>query len=178
MAVDRFMEAALLLQQCLCEQMNLLPEPDRPQRCCIIAGQDFELGVSLTEDACRCGTAWVRIDSFVPSSQFPLAQEIPNNCGPERWALTLELGVARCPPVGTVELLPTCEELALYSAKVMADAQAMRNAIICCFGPSRPNRLYLIGGWSAFGPEGMCGGGKMTVQVEILRCDECPPSEP
>lgn len=174
MAVDNFMLAAQAMRDCLCAQMNLLPEPDRPQRCCIIAGQEFELGVSLLEDACRCGTAWVRIDSYQPSSTFPLPQELAQKCGPEQWALTLELGVARCPPVGTATKLPTCEELDLYSAKVMADAQAMRNAVLCCYGPGRSNRVFLMGAWTAFGPEGLCGGGKMTVQVQILKCDECP----
>jgi hypothetical protein len=173
-AVDKFLEAALLLQQCLCDQMALLPLADQPQRCCVIAGQDFEMGVALTEDMCACGTAWVRIDSFTPSATFPIQQETPTNCGPEQWTLTLELGVARCPPLGDANVLPTCTEWADYTTKVMADAQAMRNAIICCFGPARPNRLYLIGGWQAFGPEGLCGGGKMTVQVQILRCNECP----
>lgn len=174
MAVDPFFAAAQALYACLCDQQNLRPEPERPARCCLIAGQDFELGVSLQEDACKCGTAWVRIDSFTPSDNFPLQQEVAQNCGPAQWAMTLELGIARCPPVGTIDRLPTCEELNAYSELVMLDAQSMRNALLCCFGPSRPNRLMLIGGWSAFGPEGMCGGGKMTVQVQVLRCNECP----
>ena len=174
MAVDNFLVAAQLLYACLCEQVNLLPEPDRPTRCCLIAASEFEMGVATLEDMCACGTAYVRIDSFTPSSTFPVQQELATMCGPEQWALTLELGIMRCPPIGTAEVLPTCDEYAAYTAKVMADAQAMRNAVICCFGPARPNRLLLLGGWQAVGPEGACGGGKMTVQVQILRCDECP----
>lgn len=178
MAVDPFYEAAQLLYQCLCEQMNLLPEPDRPARCCLLAAQDFELGVAILEDMCACGTAWVRIGSFAPTSHFPGPQEQATFCGPEAWTLNLEMGVARCPPIGNIQELPTCDEFAQYTQKVMADAQAMRNALLCCFQPSRPNRLMLIGDWQAFGPEGACGGGKMQVQVQILRCNECPPEVP
>lgn len=176
MAVDKFLTAAQALRDCLCAQMNLLPVDDRPERCCLLAATDFELGVSLLEDACRCGTAWVRIAGFDPSSSFPLPQELATPCGPDQWSLTLELGVARCPPIGTAERLPTCDELEAYTVKVMADAQAMRNAVFCCFAPGRPanGRLLLLGGWQAFGPEGMCGGGKMTLQVQIPKCDECP----
>lgn len=173
---DQFFTLAEQMHACLCAQVNAtIPVDDRPSRCCLLAGSDFELGVSLTEDACRCGTAWVRIASFAPTGAFPNPQETPSNCGPDGWSLTLELGIARCPPIGDATTLPTCEELAAYTAKVMTDAQAIRRAIICCLGPSRPTRRYLMGAWEAFGPEGMCGGGRMTVQLQLLNCDDCPP---
>lgn len=173
MALDLILDAATKLHTCLCAQVNLLPIDDRPQRCSLIPATEFELGVSLTEDMCRCGTAWVRIDSYVPSDQFPAQQQVPTNCGPPQWALTLELGIARCPPIGDANVLPTDAEWIAYTDLVMADAQAMRQAVICCFGPTFPNRRYLIGSWAPFGPEGLCGGGRMTVQVQVMKCDEC-----
>ena len=171
---DKFLEAARALHTCLCLQVAAMPEPTRPKRCCLMVGADFELGVAITEDMCKCGTAWVRVVSFVPSSTFPNPQEEATHCAPEGWSLTLELGIARCPPIGDARVLATCDEMDDYTELVMGDAAAMRRAVLCCFGPGRANRLFQLGSWEAFGPEGMCGGGKMTVQAQILRCNECP----
>lgn len=174
MAVDRLMDAATAMHQCLCDTVNsAIPVDDRPQRCTLIATPDFEMGVAQLEDMCRCGTAYVRIDSYVPTDEFPQAQQVATNCTPSQWALTLELGIMRCPPIGTSETLPSDAEWLAYTQRIMADAQVMRQAVFCCFGPATPNRKYLLGSWVPVGPEGLCGGGKMTIQVQIIACNEC-----
>jgi hypothetical protein len=171
---DILYDAAAQLHACLCAQVNALTNP--PERCCLSVGAQFELGVALNEDMCRCGTAWVRIAGFVPSVTFPGQQEEPTNCRPPFWALTLEMGIARCPPLGTMADLPTCTEWATFAQTVMDDAAAMRRALYCCEETLLKARglKFVVGNWTPFGPEGMCGGGTMTVTVPVLACDECP----
>ncbi len=174
MATDLILAAAQEMHACFCAQLNItVPVDDRPQRCCLFVGEDFEMGVAINEDMCKCGTAWVRVAGITPTGIFPNQMSEATNCAPTGWSLSLELGVARCPPLGDAYNLPSCDDWAAYTARVMTDAQAMRQAIICCLSAARPNRQYLIGGWAPFGPQGLCGGGKMTVDLQLLRCNEC-----
>lgn len=170
---DIIAEVAEDLYACVCAQVALLADP--PNRCCLLAGATFELGVAINEDMCRCGTAWVRVASVAPSVTFPSVQEEPRNCRPPMYAVTLEMGVARCPPIGTTQDLPTCPDWLAYSRKVLDDAAALRKAVFCCFGPMLSSRglKYVLGAWEPFGPEGLCGGGIQSVTVPVMACDEC-----
>lgn len=171
---DILYDAAVALKDCLCTQVAALASP--PQRCCLAVGAQFEMGVALNEDMCRCGTAWVRIASFVPSNVFPAAVDEPTNCNPTFWALTLEMGIARCPPLGSMSDLPTCDEWATYTSQIMDDAAAMRRAVYCCEQPLIKARglKFVVGQWTPFGPEGLCGGGTLSVTLPVVACDECP----
>lgn len=173
MAVDRLMVAATKLHECLCAQVALMPVDTRPARCTLIAAAQFEAGVAQLEDMCACGTAYVRIGAYVPSEAFPDQQQAATKCGPPQWSLTLELGILRCPPIGTADVLPSDQAWFDYTTQVMADAQVLRQALFCCYGPARPNLMFLVGGWEAVGPEGLCGGGRMSVQVQVIACNEC-----
>jgi hypothetical protein len=169
-----FFDLADRLRACLCTQVALLPDP--PQRCEVMVGSELEFLVSLSEDYCRCGTAWVRISEIVSTEVFPTPQEQFRHCLPDQWAMTLEVGIVRCPPVGDAGVLPTPAELSAFAATVMLDAQAMRKAISCCFTPPLEaiGRQWIMGSWQAFGPMGMCAGGRMPVQVQVLCMDSCP----
>lgn len=160
---------------CLCAQVALMPAEVRPQNCCLFIGSDQEFLAGLDEDRCKCGTAYVRIGSITPVTIFPQAQERWIACAPDQWNLNLELGIVRCPPLGTERAPATCAEELAFTRQVMDDADAMRKAVTCCLIPSLPaGRQFIVGAWTAFGPQGMCGGGTMQLQLQVTCRTSCP----
>ena len=90
-------------------------------------------------------------------------------CGVRTWLVTLEMGVARCAPVGDINAGPTCAQLTEVAEQVQMDASAMVEAA-CCLRPQVDSGRLGMGTWVPFGPEGQCTGGIMPVQVEIDAC--------
>lgn len=168
-----FLPIALDLFACYCTEIALVPQP--PARCQFITGTEPELGVSLTEDVCCEGMAWVRVEAIHPTVVFSGPQEEPFPCYPPRWTLTLELGAVRCMPIGTIDKLVTPAQALAAAKLVMNDATAMRRAIRCCFAnmPSMVNRLYKVGTWAPLPSQGGCGGGTLLLDIEVIGCNEC-----
>lgn len=166
------------LLACLCAQMQLLPEPQRPTRCCFRFDADMPtMGITKTgEDECKCGTAWVRVaDWYITSDDtFPGADDSPeeHSC-PRAWALVLEMGVGRCPPTGDESTLPTCDELNAFHQVMMDDASAFRKAILCCFATVDPNEKFVIGRPQRVGPAGKCMQQTLEITVMVVACNEC-----
>ena len=169
---DPFMEATEAVHTCVCTELNLLLNP--PGECCIFVGSDQEFLASLNQDRCCSGIGYVRISSYAPVTVFPEAQAVWRNCAPDQWVLMLELGVVRCAPTGTASNLASCAEELAFARQVMDDAAALRRAILCCWKPGQPaGRQFVLGGWEAFGPQGMCGGGKMSLQIQVTCQTDC-----
>lgn len=130
--------------------------------------------LSVNEDECCEGLAWVRPASFFPSSAvFPTQDAQPIKGGVRAWAVTLELGAVRCAPTGDENAIPTGEEWDATVQAVMDDAAAMRRAI-CCFidapGTNRSGRV-IAGLWQPVEVQGGCVGGIMPVTIQGPACD-------
>jgi hypothetical protein len=167
---------ALALLECYREQIADTINP--PAQVCMRAGAVVNFLLSMTEDECCGGLAWVRVAQVYPTSgeDFPAADETPIQDWPNQWGVVLELGSARCVPVGTATHIPTCDQWTLVSSELAADAAAMRRAILCCLRKEIPYSLMSIGAWEPADIEGGCAAGTMTVTLSVDGLDCCPES--
>lgn len=155
-----------------CLQGALESRPNPPAVFCLRTGAEVQLGISIFEDECRCGTAWVRPSSFIPSLEFPTQDEAWTPCNPEQWAIGLEMGVARCAEWGTAEELPTCTQWTDLTRQIAFDRQAM-TAAACCFNEllpallKEPNPPTILRPWEQRTIEGMCAGSSMEILVGV-----------
>jgi len=156
------------LLDCLCTEIAQVPEP--PASCCLRTGLAVVPGISLTEDECCSGLAWVRVVSSYPSEQsFPEQDGVPNgNCAPQWYAVVLEMGVVRCGPSWNAEEMETCADWTTVSGYVMNDDAAMRRAF-CCLPVE--GMAKVMGVWEPLPNEGRCVGGTRTVTVQVPNCD-------
>jgi hypothetical protein len=163
-------DVALDLRDCLEAALGGEPDGVRPAEVCFVpgsVGEDF-LSIGLSEDKCCSGFAWVRVDSIAPQSPQP-GEEI-GPCGIYTWAVTLEMGVARCAPVGDQYSGPSCTEWTEVALAVQQDAAAMRRAW-CCWQPLIASGRTSVGPWQPFGPQGGCTGGTMQVVAFVDGCE-------
>lgn len=110
-----------------------------------------------------CGMAWTRLETMYPSTVFPQQDTYAPCTAP--LAYTIELGIARCAPVGNEDGTPPSDTEWLDCAQVqMQDAQVMRAAVLCCFSADE----VMFQGYTPFGPEGGCVGGTWSVAVSEL----------
>lgn len=169
------MPLAEALLECLGQEVAKVENP--PQYLGLRPGTQVDHLLSMHEDECRCGKAWVRVVSFAPSSGiFPNQDTEPIKgaaAGTKQWAITLEMGVVRCAPTPNAGSIPTDAEWGGVTQAIMDDAAAMRRAL-CCFidndGDPR-KRMVVPGAWEPAPVEGGCVGGVMTLTVAGSACD-------
>jgi hypothetical protein len=174
-----FSPIAQRLLDCWTAQLEALPAAQRPAR----IGFRFDatlpsMGIALNEDECKCGSAWVRfVDWFITSDEtFPSSDtSLQAQICPAAYGLVLELGIGRCPPIGTEQVLPTIAELNAFHAQVLADVQAMRKTINCCFNaiPLTVPDDMVIGSWQKTGPDGACFQHALSITIKVINCNEC-----
>lgn len=133
---------------------------------------------------CNCtsgaGQATVQITDVYAAvaGQFPKrATGELNNCQSYEFAAELTMVVYRCVSVADETSFPSGEELAADARKLADDAQAMRQAMLCCDWRDRGDgelRPIIPGSWKPLSPLGGCAGGQMSVTV--LVGGECCPS--
>lgn len=158
---------ALLL--CLETEIALVPSP--PATVCMRPGDRVDLLIAQGRDECCEGLAWVRLTGIYPSSQFPAQDETYVKCQ-GGWAVTVELGVARCAPTGDERHLPDCDQWVTAVNSVTADAAALRRTLLRL--RTLDNFRYtmtLPGTWEPLTTEGGCVGGAMLVTVQAPMCD-------
>lgn len=164
------------LKRCFCEQ---LAEVSAPVVCCCLMP-----GAQVAWDSCDPGQAWVRVASiYQVGHTFPQPAR-PEDLGPcggiGGWAVTLELGAVRCLPQPDLNgVLPTCEDYSEAARLVLADAHAMRRAVLCCDWRDACDlgeAGMVVGNWMPTGPQGACAGGVMSVTVEVHACI-CDPTD-
>ena len=156
------------LSACLCTALEEAGGPDL----CYCGPQVGELVLDFCGGGCDgegCGgQAWVRLVDAFPSSVFPSQDAILTNCR-SPWAFSLEIGVARCAPMGDANGVggydpPTMEQNLAAMRLQTSDLAAMRRAVTCCFG--KTDRDYMVGTYSqALVNQGGCLGGSITVWV-------------
>lgn len=114
------------------------------------------------------GQAWVRLVDAFPSNLFPSIDNALQNCK-SPFAYTLEVGVARCAPMGSATGVggyePPSMSDQLESIRIQtSDIAAIRSAIQCCFGAN--DRDYVVGVYDqTLVNGGGCIGG--TIQVAV-----------
>lgn len=166
------MPLAYELLACLEQEVDKVEKP--PKYRGLRTGQVVDHLLSMAEDECCEGLAWVRPAPFFPSSgTFPDQDAVPVKGGPYAWAITLEMGVVRCAPTPGVETIPTVDQWNAVVQAVMDDAAAMRRAL-CCFidiNPIARNGYVLAADWQPLDIEGGCVGGTLSIIVRGPACD-------
>lgn len=150
------------LVDCLCQALE---EAGGPALCyCGLANGDQPPLHLLDCSSKGCGVAWVRPESVVEVNSFPqAAEDTPSRCGGQL-AVTVEVGVARCHPRYTrdgFDQQGVFEATRLY----MADMQAMRRAITCCFRQGNPDYQVALGSWSPLRVSSGTSGGVWTATL-------------
>jgi hypothetical protein len=152
------------LAECLCSQIATdgLPEPCE---CLVLPGAQVALDYCEPCRDDKCGMAWVRLTTMYPSANFPNLDETLRGSCRAPLAYGIELGVARCAPVGKDDGMPPdpADQQAAVRLQ-MSDALAMRKALSCCYGASG----WMLGVYTPFGPEGGCVGGSWQASVSEL----------
>lgn len=115
------------------------------------------------------GQAWVRFVNEYPSTEFPSPDQTGKCEGP--MAYTLEVGIARCLPVGTSSAIngytpPSNESVVLATRTQMADKAAMKRAIRCCVKDLDVS--YVLGQNTPMQTTGDCGGSVWNVTLWTL----------
>lgn len=130
--------------------------------------------MSMSDDECCSGLAWVRPGGFFPSSGvFPNQDTVAQKQGTRAWAVTLEMGYVRCAPTPDANSIPANEEWDEVTQAVMDAGAAMRRAI-CCFIDAEPHiraQRVLPDQWQPVAVQGGCVGGFLPVTVLGPACD-------
>lgn len=154
---------------CLEAEVAKVAEP--PASVCLRPGDRVDLLMAQGRDECCEGLAWVRLASVYPSTRFPTPDESFERC-PGGWAVVVELGVARCAPVGDEHSLPTCEHWVDSVNHVTADAAALRRTLMRLRTLDDFHHTMTVAGtWEPMTTEGGCVGGAMLVTVKAPMCD-------
>jgi hypothetical protein len=109
----------------------------------------------------KCGMAWVRLVEAFPSLNFPNQDTSLSACSAPL-AYTVELGIARCIPVGDdAGNPPDWTELMAAAQLQVADGRAMRMSLACCYG----QKGWVLGTYRSWGPQGGCVWGTWEAWV-------------
>lgn len=121
------------------------------------------------ENGCN-GQAWVRlVDSFA-MGVFPDADPGAVRCS-DRQGWHLEVGIVRCAPklrtVAGKPVLPSTQDTFEAAALQLADMDAMRAAVLCCFGDSTAadDIDFSLGLYSPASSLGGCVGGTWAITL-------------
>jgi hypothetical protein len=155
----------------LCLEQEIAKVPNPPAVTCMRPGDRVDLLIAQGRDECCEGLAWVRLVSVFPSNQFPTQDEGYVKCV-LGWGVRMEIGVARCAPVGDENQLPSCDDWTAVVNDTTADGAALRRV------PMRlrtledfRHRMYVLGGWESMTTEGGCVGGALLLTVQAPACD-------
>lgn len=157
-----------------CYEAELAKMEDPPGSVGLRPGTVVGFLMSMADDECCSGLAWVRPDAFYPSSAaFPNQDTVAQKQGTRAWAVTLELGYVRCAPTPDASSIPSNDEWREVTQGVMDAAAAMRRAI-CCFIDAQPTlraQRVLPGQWQPVPVDGGCVGGFLPVTILGPACD-------
>lgn len=157
-----------------CYEVELAKLADPPASVGLRPGTVVDHLLSMSDDECCSGLAWVRPDVFFPSSAtFPAQDTVTQKQGPRTWAVTLELGYVRCAPTPDASSIPSNAEWDEVTQAVMDAAAAMRRAVCCWATSSSPSRWprVLVGQWRPVAVQGGCVGGTLPVTLMGPACD-------
>jgi hypothetical protein len=166
------MPLARELLACYESELTELAEP--PASIGLRPGTVVDFLMSVSDDECCSGLAWVRPAGFFPSStSFPAQDSVAQKQGTRAWAVELEMGIVRCAPTPDAGSIPSNEEWDEVTQAVMDGAAAMRRAICCWIDASPATRKQKIipGVWQPVAVQGGCVGGVLPVTILGPACD-------
>lgn len=154
--------AAVLLD---CYTTALEARPNVPGVISLRHGEEVFPLLGTQTDECCTGLAWVRIVTV--EGRFT-REDLNARCLAASRVVTLEMGIARCMPWGTVETPPTADQWNTVALQQDEDHHAMEAALCCAWdslsgGGAFPARAGL---YEPTGPDGNCIGGAMQVVIE------------
>ena len=166
-------QAIVLAQDLLaCLETALLAGPNPPPvtKIMLRAGSQVTPLLSTGTDECCTGLGWVRVASV--SGVRELGDRENVSCFSQERTLVLELGVARCAPVGDLATIPNEDQWATAALQLDADMGAMEAAVCCAFGDIEGSAAeeVSVGAYEPFGVDGNCIGGTMMVNVRMTNC--------
>lgn len=165
---------ANLLLGCLCAATREQPNP--PEHCCLRSGTEVPADIDLNTDICCEGLAYVLPGDTWPSFIFPdqdITRQANVNCGIVSWAMEFRLGIIRCAPAGTDDIMPSCADWTASATQMLYDAESLRRTV-CCFEANYQTSFPDLVGMSVIfnrQQQGQVQGGCIerftTVQVQI-----------
>jgi len=157
------MDHALTLLECY--RTALIANGDEPATICLRHGEFVNPSLGSQVDECCNGLAWVRIVTVDPlrTRDDPLVK-----CFHTERITTLEMGIVRCLPFGTVQAPPTCDQWTAIAIQADEDHGAMETALCCAYNDLSDGgfRTVRAGTYEPTGPDGNCIGGRQQVVIE------------
>jgi hypothetical protein len=166
-------EASIQLLACLTVKVQAAANP--PANIQFLPGQQAGEDLSIYQDLCCEGTAYVRVTTEYPSFQeFPAPDSLPTPCQQQAFALGYEVGIMRCSPVGDIAEIPTAEQWRQAHQQSLIDAKSIYDAI-CCYRGYYSMDAMVVGAWAPIGPQGGCllGAVNLTHQISACRGGPC-----
>lgn len=171
-----FMPHAQRLLDCLCVAIDEThPEESKPTYCCFRVGESVAQDVGTQLDECCAGVAYVRKALIYPTGDIfpnPETDVAISGCGIMAWGLSLEMGIMRCVPTGTVQVPPTCDQWNDHAAIEGLDQVSLIKAL-CCFIEFYEPGDIAVGQLAPFGPEGGCGGNVLGITIMLANTVCC-----
>ena len=173
-------ELAAMLLNCLCEAVQLRPEP--PQHCCLRVGDQVIHDADVFTDLCCEGLAYVTVGVIYPVvDSFPeksIVRQADQICSFPSWGVGLKAGILRCLPTGETLSMPTCEAWTQAALQNIYDAQSLASAA-CCFkqtwlSDERGMGLSIVIEDNATGStQGGCIERAISITVQTTVCPTC-----
>jgi len=137
-----------------------------PNRVCIYPGD-------VAWDECNCGMLALTTTRIYASARFPtLNAELIMDCGLPYMVASLEISMLRCiPSIQEGKRSPTCTQLGNATQIQYEDAFAVWQGTLCCLQAMKEHNFvqeFAIGVQSFIGPQGMCGGSMLAVDLGYL----------
>ena len=160
------------LLDCLKTEVKKTPNP--PKRVGHRVGDVMVFLLSLREDECCEGVAWVRWADAYPSVNLgePVGDmtQIEVSGATPFWTIVFEIGVGRCAPRDP-KVLPSVATWDDLASNIYADQAALRRAA-CCFAdtPRRKGKV-LLGPAGPIANEGGCAGSVLAVNYRGPSCE-------
>lgn len=151
--------ALVRLSECLCAELGAMDGPGLCF-CGVVHGDEIPLDL-MEKQGVGTGLAWTLLVNGFPSTNFP--DPDPTWLRNAGWAYVIELGVARCVPIGTATKPPSVQERFNATRLQLADMAAMKRAIRCCFATSSAD--VAIADYQPIPTSGGIGGGRITLTV-------------
>jgi hypothetical protein len=173
MAVSDPLVMPLVRELLACYETELAKMDVPPGSIGVRPGTVVDFLMSMSDDECCNGLAWVRPETFFPTTgPFPTQTTVAQKQGTLAWAVTLELGYVQCAPTPDENSIPSNDAWLDVTQSVMDAGAAMRRAL-CCFIAAQPMRAQRVlpGQWQPIAVQGGCVGGAIPITIMGPACD-------
>lgn len=135
-------------------------------------------GAEIAWDNCECGQLVIAQQRRFPSLRFPTEEiDFQAECGDPWLVVDYTLSLARCTPTTNEDQSsPAIVDLEAAAAQQSTDADAARNAIVCCLDAlfnTHQVAAYQVMGVTMPGPGGLCQAIEITILVGWLNGCGC-----